>query len=182
MTTARPKRAGFRRARISIQSWYEEPGGRRFGDADDRDLGGARQLDEVLDELGRRLLVVEQDAHLAVFQVTLERGDVARARLGVVHDGELEALVRHRQLQRFRHVAEDRLRRRDRGAGIFIADGSDLGVERSKRGEKGLRAAPHSRPCAPDRPRRARSRARAQPPAWWPDRTKGADCPRSFGA
>ncbi len=153
-----------------------------LGHADDRDIGGARQIDEVLHHIVRRLLVVEQDAHLVGLQVPLERGDVARARLGIVHDGELEALVGHFQPQRVRHVAKDRLARGHRRAGIFAANGGDLFVQRRERGEEGFQPRRIIVLVGRVGGWRVRQRARSRRPASWPDRTRGADCRRAFCA
>ena len=110
-----------------------------FGHADDGDMRGARQIDEMRHQIAAAPACCRTArALLRLFQLLLELREVARAGLGVVHDGELEALVVHFQTERGGHVAEYRLGRRHRRARIFAADGRDLFVERCERGEKGF--------------------------------------------
>ena len=121
----------------SIHSWNVMPGGWVSVTPTTGILAARAMVDQMLHDLVGRLLVVEHHAHLVLLQVALEGGDVAGARLGVVHDRKLEFLVAHLQAERCRHVAEHRLAGGHRRAGIFFADGGDLVVERLERGEEG---------------------------------------------
>ena len=95
-----------------------------------------RHVEKMLDYAVRSLLVVEDGPHLVRLQVLLECGDVAGARLGIVHDGKLQAIVAHLQLQRIGHVAENRFGCRDRVAGIFAAKSGNLLIQRVQRSEE----------------------------------------------
>ena len=69
----------------------------RFRSRRPPNMGRVSEIDESLDRLIGCLFVVEHDADLMVLEVILKCRDVTRARLGIVHDRELEALVAHLQ-------------------------------------------------------------------------------------
>ena len=177
MTTGRPKRAAVSSSSLSIQSWYEHARGRGFGDADDRNL---RRRAPARRDAGRAWSAPACcRTTRAPCRSFRSRSNAATSRaLGSVSFmmASWKRSLRIVSFERFRHVAEHRLGRRDRRAGKFVADGGDLVVERRKRGDEGLqprRIFVLVRRIG--RGERRGERAR-QPPAWWPDRTRGADC------
>ncbi|CAM2152069.1 hypothetical protein PT2222_270105 [Paraburkholderia tropica] len=110
--------------------------GLRLGHAHRRHLRLLREAEHAPRERLGRLAVVDQHVHAALAQIALEGGDVRRARLGVVHRGELEAQITHVETDRIRHIAEHRLGGRHRHALVLRAQRGDLHVDRLERAEE----------------------------------------------
>src|SRR5262249_1226446 len=90
-----------------------------LGDANDRHFGPGSDITQSLGELLGYLAVVDQYLYLAFSKISLERRDVTRAWLGIVHHRELKAFIAHGQAERLRHWAEYWLSRRYDRAGMF---------------------------------------------------------------